>query len=257
MRKLLKFEEVDVAIAERKRKVHINTKTPAKRSRDHLINHYNQFHGATLNGVTLTQDATEVLEKVKSFNQCFATQLNKGQVISDINSDKIMDLKLEIGAWPNHGKPAEPVSVRVGLAELQDELDGLTVHHIKAVKCQKASVDSEGWKRSLQGVSAALSTNLNNIRNNVRQAVQAVEVQIEGVKGASWLEFQPVASLCDTNAIATDHDEEILTIKEQLLRMQQQIQVLTDGKQSGSGLTAITVGRHTFCSIKELDAWCE
>ena len=258
VRKQLTFEDLDTAYAEKK--VRVNTKTPAKRVRENLMDRYDQLHGASMEGSALTQEAAEVLEKVKLFNQFLAMQMNEGQTLANLTSEKLETLKLEIGSWPDHAKASTPMSLWIGLAELQDELYELTKKHedavAKASKRFRESTNDE-WKESVRGLSASLSTDISTLRSNVRSAVESVEQQIAAVKGSVWSEFQSVSNLCEANEIASLHDVEIRTLKEKLERMESQLQTMVDGKQSGGTLSSVTVGRHTFHSVKELGAWCE
>ena len=259
VRKQLTFEDANTAYAEKK--VRVNTKTPAKRERENLLDRYDQLHGASTAGDSpLSDEANSVLEKVKLFNQFLATQMNEGQTLSNITSEKLEALKLEIGSWPTHAKASTPMSLWIGIAELQDELYELTKKHEEAVSQASKrlrNATNDEWKESVRGVSASLSTDINNLRSNVRSAVAAVEQQIGTVKGSVWSEFQSVSNLCEASEIATLHDVEINSLKEKLSRMETQIQTIIDGKQSGGTLSSVTVGRHTFHSVKELEAWCE
>ena len=249
VKKQLKFDDLNEAHVEKK--VRVNTKTPAKRTRENFIERYDQFHGSTLSGSTLTDEALDILEKVKVFNQFLATQLNEGQTVGIINSEKLDALKLEIGLWPSEAKGSTPLSLWVGLAELQDDMEALFKRHEEAVaqanKRWKAS-DNESWKVAVQGVSTALSSDIDTLRGNVRRAVEAVEQQVSSVKGSGWTEFQSVATLYEANEIASVHDVEIRAIKDQVNRIQSQVQTLVAGKQSGGPLRAVRVGSHTFHS---------
>ena len=258
-RKQLKFEDLDVAHAERK--VRVNTKTPSKRTRERgLLERYDQLHGSTLEGKILTQDASEILDRVKMFNHFLASQVEESQTLSGITGEKFDALKLEIGSWPAHAKASTPMSLWIGVAELQDAIEALTLRHEEAmVQANKRwkKDSTEDWRAGVQSVSNSLARDISNLRDNVRLAVESVEQQVNTVKGNSWSEFLPVSSVSEANDVVTEHDVEIRSMKDQLSRMQKQVQMIVDGKQSGGTLSAVTVGRHTFQSIKELDAWCE
>ena len=236
VKKQLKFDDLNEAHVEKK--VRVNTKTPAKRTRENFIERYEQFHSSSLSGSTLTDEALEILEKVKVFNQFLATQLDDGQAVGIINSEKLDALKLEIGLWPSEAKGTTPLSLWVGLAELQDDMDALHHRHEEAVaqanKRWKASAD-ESWKVAVQGVATALSSDIDTLRGNVRLAVEAVEQQVNSVKGNGWTEFQSVATLYEANEIASVHDVELQTIKDQVNRIQSQVQTLVESYLSLCG----------------------
>ena len=257
-KKQLKFDDLEVAHEEKK--VRVNTKTPSKRAREHLLDRYDQLHGATLQGTVLTQDAEEVLNKVKIFNQFLASQVNEGQALGTINGEKLESLRLELGSWPASAKEASPLSVWVGLAELQDDVDALTLRHEEAVSQadkRLRSVSGMEWKGAVRDSATALNTDINQLRDNMRRALESIEQQVTVLKGRTWSEFQSVSNFCQANEMASQHDIEIRSLKEQLDHMQGQVERLVNGKQSGGALSAVTVGRHTFQSIHELDAWCE
>ena len=257
-KKHLKFDEIDVAHTEKKMRV--NTKTPIKRAREHLLSRYDQLHGATLHGSTLTEDAAEVLGKVKIFNQFLASQVNDSQAIGAVNSEKLETLRLELGSWPTQAQASSPLSLWVGLAELQDDIAELSVRHEEAVeqanKRMRGSTGQE-WKSAVQDSATALSTDIGQLRQNMRRALEAIEQQVASLKGLSWSEFQMVSNLSQANEVACNQDIEFRSMKEQLERMQKQVQQIVDGKQAGGALSAVRVGNHTFHSIQELDAWCE
>ena len=257
--KQLTFEDFYTAYSQKK--VRVNTKTPAKREHENLLDHYEQLHGESLEGTLLSQDAIAVLDKVRVFNQFLAMQMNDGQTIGNITSEKVEALKLEIRSWPTHTKASNPISLWIGIAELQDEVFALTKRHEEAVaqatKCARNLARDDKWRDSMRAVSNSLSTDITNLQNNVRSAVEAVGQQIAAVKGSVWSEFQSVSNLCEANDIASLHDVEIRDLKDKLDRMQTQVQTMIDGKQAGGSLSAVTVGCHTFHSVKELEAWCE
>jgi hypothetical protein len=257
-KKHLKFD--DIAVAHAEKKMRVNTKTPVKRAREHLLSRYDQLHGATLQGTVLTQDAEEVLNKVKIFNQFLASQVNDSQAIGAVNSEKLESLRLEIGSWPRQAQEASPLSLWVGLAELQDDIAGLTSRHEEAVeqanKRMRGSTNNE-WRKAVQESATSLSTDIGHLRDNMRRALEAIEQQVASLKGMAWSEFQTVSNLCQANEVVGNHDVEIRSMKEQVGRMQKQVQQIVDGKQSGGALTAVTIGNFTFHSIQELNAWCE
>ena len=259
VKKKLQFQEIDLAHAERK--IRVNTKTPAKRAREPLVDRYEQLHGATLQGTVLSSDAEQILDKVKVFNQFLASQVNDSQAIGTINSEKLENLRLELGSWPTNAREASPLTLWIGLAELQDEIDALKTRHETAVEqaTKRIASSSSGseWKTAVRESSLSLTTDISQLRDNMRRALEAIEQQVASLKGVSWSEFQSVSNFCQANEFARDHDIEIRTMKEQLDRMQRQVQTMVDGKQGGGALSAVTVGRHTFHSIHELDAWCE
>ena len=257
VKKQLQFEDVDLAHTERK--VRVNAKTPAKRAREPLLERYEQLHGVTLQGTVLTAEAEEVLDKVKIFNQFLASQVNDSQAIGTINSEKLESLRSELGSWPANAPESAPLSLWIGLADLQDEIDGLTKRHEEAVvQANKRIANASGseWKSAVRDSSLSLSTDIGQLRDNMRRALESIEQQVASLKGVSWSEFQTVSNLRQANEASRDHDIEIQSMKEQLERMQSQVQILVDGKQEGGALTAVSIGRHTFHSIHELDAWC-
>ena len=111
VRKQLTFEDANTAYAEKK--VRVNTKTPAKWERENLLDRYDQLHDASTADSPLSDEVNSVLEKVKLFNQFLATQMNEGQTLSNITSEKLVTLKLEIGSWPSHAKASTPMSFKI------------------------------------------------------------------------------------------------------------------------------------------------
>ena len=249
----------------------MNAKTPAKKKHPDVVSFDEVYEGVKTSYATTFMEAgnLELLSAVKElFEFSFVDQDSTRSETYNM-AQKLNSVVQQLGTWPANSTEKPPPSVWLALADLL--ADKNRVEKLEVIVQQLSSAGMYQNQTSVgigtpqprpppyppsMSAQAHVDQQIQSVISRTRDGFLGLERSIVEIKGVgAYRSNQPVPSLRELGEERLNHDRLIRRVTKDFYAFEKSFKDAKKGNKDKGRV--VTMGSHSFSSIRELSAWCD